>query len=92
MGIEGKEGNAAEMAVLPVTAGLQMMRDKRKNMFYTCQFHPEVHNAQLLSNFIDLIESPPERPTYQEVDGKGEGEGEEGRPAASPRMFVTEEE
>ena len=90
MGIEGKEGNAAEMAVLPVTAGLQMMRDKRRNMFYTCQFHPEVHNPQLLSNFVDLIESPPERPTYQEEEGKGKGE--EGRPAASPRMFVTEEE
>ncbi len=48
----------------PAALYKQMMRDRRRPLFYSTQFHPEYHNAQLLYNFVELIKNPPQREAY----------------------------
>ena len=64
---------------------VQMIRDLRRPLFYSTQFHPEYHNAQLIYNFVELIQNPPKREPYCPPAPA---------PASAPSsdMFVTEQE
>ena len=65
---------------------VQMMRDRRRPLFYSTQFHPEFYNAQLIYNFIDLVENPqPKRAKYVPPPPVLSENAE-----TKPEMFVTE--
>jgi hypothetical protein len=62
---------------------VNMMRDLRRKLFYSTQFHPEYLNPQLIYNFVDLVQNPPDREAYTPVE----------RPSPPPKtsgMFMTE--
>ncbi len=60
---------------------IQMIRDRRKKICYSTQFHAEIYNAQLLHNFVNMVECPPERELLVDNDKASD---------ASQNMFVTE--